>query len=142
VLRLLLLALVSLVLAAPAVAASKPAGEPEMACVHGGGGTIGHSPFHCWCIAWAPTNTTRYRICRIIAWSDGRQTALPPHFRAYTLGPEAHPSCHCKAQWDHRPYVYRSVVYVTVDGRTVTVPSVCRVNPRNGRTWCRIVSTG
>jgi len=67
--------------------------------------------------------------------------AAPAVAAGNPVRPEAHPSCHCKALWDHGSYVYRSVVYVTVDGVRYVLPSVCRVNPRNGNTWCRIVST-
>jgi hypothetical protein len=53
--------------------------------------------------------------------------------------PEAHPSCHCKARWDHGAYVYREV-WRAEDGTLIYAK--CRVNPRNGNTWCWIVRIG
>lgn len=82
--------------------------------------------------------TLVFAICVAVAaalWMAGNSFAV--------LHPVAHPSCHCKAKWDHRPYVYQSVVTITDSaGNSWTVPSRCRVDPGSGVTWCRIVSNG
>ena len=53
--------------------------------------------------------------------------------------PVAHPSCHCKARWDHGAYTY-PVVWTATDGTKIY--GKCRVNPRNGITSCWIVRIG
>jgi hypothetical protein len=58
---------------------------------------------------------------------------------AAVLHPVAHPSCHCKARWDHGAYVYREI-WIASDGTRIYAK--CRVNPRNGSTSCRIVRIG
>lgn len=52
------------------------------------------------------------------------------------LHPVAHPSCHCKARWDHGAYTYRITWWAT-DGTSIFAK--CRVNPRTGVTGCWIV---
>lgn len=140
---LLALVVAFLVLAAPAVAAPRTE-APDLACVHGGTGGIGHSPFHCWCLEWAHTNTTRFRICRVIAWSDGRETALPPHeYAPRSFGPEPSPQArraHHKAHYvkRERAYTYWTIVDVWDEaGNHTTVPALCRVKPRH-ETLCQI----
>ena len=51
------------------------------------------------------------------------------------IRPEAHPSCHCKAKWDHRPYVYHRI-WIASDGTKIY--ATCVVNPRTGVTLCSV----
>lgn len=53
------------------------------------------------------------------------------------IRPEAHPSCHCKARWDHGAYKYTTTARVMdSDGHTYAVQTRCVVNPRTGVTNC------